>query len=464
MYRRSSSPENRDPVSTDSTQDLTSISTTKKYVPKDSTQEQVSSGAAQNSAPVISTKESKSSGSAQKLILASFTKEPLLSDSEKTSLSVNLTPGRRSCDLFPEPFSGSPIVTSSTQMPTEQVFDEDSCSHLAQQDSLKQIQNLDLSLPNRDLNVSSQPNQNFNQETTSLSVAGPTSSPNKIFECASIASDFDPNEKIGAIKTTATVEPDTINKEPTHTRPRRKGNKRTNIAPDIKLREPRKRTCRANINYGEELQRNKTVNSTKKNVEKHKAKNKLAVNLKRKNEYGSSSTKEEDEDGAGNMPKRKVQRTGKGKEKDMPVKKDDEEEAATTEEEEMKVNQLLQSKDSFLTTVDLKELIPQWLEALPEEDRLELVPLLPGPDCEIKEGNLIIREGFGDGSTYLYEAATQWQTALALGGFEKDNHEFEGQVSTDSFKDETYEENWGERLRRDQKAKTKDRGRSKKNK
>lgn len=103
---------------------------------------------------------------------------------------------------------------------------------------------------------------------------------------------------------------------------------------------------------------------------------------------------------------------------------------------------------------------------MPEEDRLKLAPLLPQADCEVKEGKLTIREGFvnNSASRYLYEAAAQWQTVLALGGFEKENHELEGQASANPFKDENYEDNWGDRVRRNQKAKTKNRGRPKKNK
>ncbi|GAA5800197.1 hypothetical protein HPULCUR_005622 [Helicostylum pulchrum] len=450
MYRRSSRLANRNPLSSGSNQDLTSIGTTKKHVSKVSAQERVSSGAAQNPAPVISTKESESSGSAQKITLVNFTEESLPSGSEKTPLSEKLTPGRISHDLFPEPFSEFPIVTSSTQMPTTQGFTENPRSRLAQQD-------YESDLSNQDLTVSSQLNQNPGQETTSLSVAGSTSSPNEIVDCASAAFDLSLNEKIGAIKIT--------DKGPTPTRSHRNGDKRANTAPGIKLRELRKRICKVDVNYCENLKRNKPANPAKKSVEKNKAKNKQAVSLKGEKDVGSSSTKEEDENEAGNMPKRKVQRIGKGKEKEVPVKKDDNEEVASTEEE-IKLNRLLTSRDSFLTTVDMKELIPQWLEALPEEDRFELATLLPDSDCEVKDGKFTIREGFGDSSTsrYLYEAAAQWQTVIALGGFEKDNHEPEGQASTDPFKDDNYEENWGDRVRRNQKAKTKGGGRSKKSK
>lgn len=117
------------------------------------------------------------------------------------------------------------------------------------------------------------------------------------------------------------------------------------------LRETRKRVCKVKLNYGKNLKRNKPANQTEKNVEKTEAKNKQDVSLKRKKGVGSSSTKE-DEDEAGNTPTRKVQRMGKekGKEEYVPVKKDDNEEVAATE----KLNHLLTSKDSFLTTVDLK--------------------------------------------------------------------------------------------------------------
>lgn len=112
-------------------------------------------------------------------------------------------------------------------------------------------------------------------------------------------------------------------------------------------------------------------------------------------------------------------------------------------------------------------MIPQWLEALPEEDKLELASLLPDPDCEINEkGQRTIREGFGAKSSHLYDAAAQWQNVLALGGFEENDREPEAQVLTDPFKDENYEINWGERVSKDQKTKSKSkaRGRPKKNK
>lgn len=110
-------------------------------------------------------------------------------------------------------------------------------------------------------------------------------------------------------------------------------------------------------------------------------------------------------------------------------------------------------------------MIPQWLAALPEEDKLELASLLPDPDCEINEkGQRTIREGFGANSSHLYDAAAQWQNVLALGGFEENDREPEAQVLTDPFKDENYERNWGERVSKDQKTKSKGRGRPKKNK
>ncbi|KAI8087438.1 hypothetical protein BDF21DRAFT_414391, partial [Thamnidium elegans] len=193
----------------------------------------------------------------------------------------------------------------------------------------------------------------------------------------------------------------------------------------------------------------------------------VKVNGKRKKKLQDEDEERED------MPKKKVTRTKRTKEaikiekeekKEKVEKAKEREDEEQKEDEEVKLNRLLQSKTSFLTEIDMKELIPQWLEALPEEDKLELASLLPEPDCEIKEGkHRTIREGFGSNSSHLYDAAAQWQNVLALGGFEEDDREPESQVLTDSFKDENYERNWGERVSRDQKSKSKVRGRPKKN-
>jgi hypothetical protein len=102
-------------------------------------------------------------------------------------------------------------------------------------------------------------------------------------------------------------------------------------------------------------------------------------------------------------------------------------------------------------------LIPQWLNAVSPEDRQEIAKHLPVPD-QAKKGKLItIKEGFDSPSNnFFWEAVEQWQDILSIGGFEKTaESSIKKDFKDSSFKDENYENYWGERLKRDEKSKTK---------
>lgn len=73
--------------------------------------------------------------------------------------------------------------------------------------------------------------------------------------------------------------------------------------------------------------------------------------------------------------------------------------------------------------------------------------LLPKPDQVVKNKRISIRPDFGVVATnHFYEAAGKWQDVLFLGGFETKKEVAVNNVEGDPFKDENYEEYWGERI------------------
>jgi hypothetical protein len=88
-----------------------------------------------------------------------------------------------------------------------------------------------------------------------------------------------------------------------------------------------------------------------------------------------------------------------------------------------------------------------------------LALLLPKPDQITKNKHTHIRPDFGlVSSTHFYEAIDKWQDILFMGGFEKKNDEAPAIAEDDTFKDDNYEQNWGDRIKKynAQKRKIKD--------
>ncbi|KAG2205392.1 hypothetical protein INT47_007177 [Mucor saturninus] len=111
------------------------------------------------------------------------------------------------------------------------------------------------------------------------------------------------------------------------------------------------------------------------------------------------------------------------------------------------LKRLLQSKDSKLVQVNFRQLIPEWLAAFTEEDKQELALLLPESDQVIKNEKVTIRPDFGQVATnHFYEAAEKWQDILFLGGFDPESKSATVNVEDDSFKDDNYEQHWGDRI------------------
>ncbi|CEP15016.1 hypothetical protein [Parasitella parasitica] len=127
---------------------------------------------------------------------------------------------------------------------------------------------------------------------------------------------------------------------------------------------------------------------------------------------------------------------------------------------------LLENRNSFLAEADLRALIPHLLKSLPAAQTAELAKLLPPPDVVAVEKNasLAINPEFTSVSNnFFWEAADKWQQILKMGGFDQDNiqkrHKLQTQQPTkanDSFKDDNYEEYWGERLERNKSEKKND--------
>ncbi|KAI7878107.1 uncharacterized protein EV154DRAFT_555515 [Mucor mucedo] len=89
-----------------------------------------------------------------------------------------------------------------------------------------------------------------------------------------------------------------------------------------------------------------------------------------------------------------------------------------------KLKRLLQSKDSNLIQADF------------------------GPDQVIKNKKVTIRSDFGQVATnHCYEAAEKWQDILFLGGFDPEYKPATVSVEDDSFKDDNYEQHWGDRIK-----------------
>lgn len=73
--------------------------------------------------------------------------------------------------------------------------------------------------------------------------------------------------------------------------------------------------------------------------------------------------------------------------------------------------------------------------------------LLPQPDQVVKNKHIGIRPDFGRVATnHFYEAADKWQDILFLGGFKPKKEVVVDNVEEDPFKDENYEEHWGDRI------------------
>ncbi|KAG2199400.1 hypothetical protein INT47_001582 [Mucor saturninus] len=116
-------------------------------------------------------------------------------------------------------------------------------------------------------------------------------------------------------------------------------------------------------------------------------------------------------------------------------------------DQDNKLKRLLQSKDSKLVQINFRQLIPECLAAFTEEDKQELALLLPEPDQVIKNEKVTIRSDFGKVSTtHFYEAAEKWQDILFLGGFDPESKSATVNVEDDSFKDDNYEQHWGDRI------------------
>lgn len=92
-------------------------------------------------------------------------------------------------------------------------------------------------------------------------------------------------------------------------------------------------------------------------------------------------------------------------------------------------------------------MVPEWLESFSEKDKQELALLLPEPDQIIKNKQTTIRLDFGHVSTnHFFEAAEKWQDILFLGGFEPKKETTAVSTEEDSFKDDNYEQHWGDRI------------------
>ncbi|KAI7892407.1 uncharacterized protein EV154DRAFT_505028 [Mucor mucedo] len=119
-----------------------------------------------------------------------------------------------------------------------------------------------------------------------------------------------------------------------------------------------------------------------------------------------------------------------------------------SDNQDNKLKRLLQSKDSQLVQVNFRQLIPEWLAAFSEKDKQELALLLPEADQVLKNKKITIRPDFGKVATnHCYEAAEKWQDILFLGGFDPDNKPETVNAEDDSFKDENYEQHWGDRIK-----------------
>lgn len=99
-------------------------------------------------------------------------------------------------------------------------------------------------------------------------------------------------------------------------------------------------------------------------------------------------------------------------------------------------------------------MIPELLSTLSKRDLNQLAQLLPSTD---KKPNGSFSFDFASPSNnFFWEAAEKWQDILYLGGFDEQKMANKKKIKTQedtSFKDENYENYWGERLKRDREMK-----------
>ncbi|KAI8885072.1 hypothetical protein K501DRAFT_284521 [Backusella circina FSU 941] len=115
---------------------------------------------------------------------------------------------------------------------------------------------------------------------------------------------------------------------------------------------------------------------------------------------------------------------------------------------------MLFSKDSPLGKLDLKSMIPVWLNQLSQEERTQLLTLLPDAD-KIDENTL--EPGFlSSNNRIFWDAVGQWENILLCGGFSQSGAQSPSRLTNgdeqNHFKDENYEKYWGERLERNRQA------------
>lgn len=101
--------------------------------------------------------------------------------------------------------------------------------------------------------------------------------------------------------------------------------------------------------------------------------------------------------------------------------------------------------------------MPQLLEQLSEEEKRDLAAFLPRPD--VTESGEITEEFLTRGNNIFWESAEAWQTLLYSGAFSSDYKPKEEEKTDRPFKDDQYEEYWGEKLKKIEKATTKKRSR-----
>ncbi|KAG1138187.1 hypothetical protein G6F37_007071 [Rhizopus arrhizus] len=113
-----------------------------------------------------------------------------------------------------------------------------------------------------------------------------------------------------------------------------------------------------------------------------------------------------------------------------------------------KINNLLQDKDSPLVAANLKNLIPQILNKLDEESKKHLAQYLPKPD--LNEHGDISEDFLTRGNPVFYDSATTWQSLLSVGSFNPQRKR-KHQEADSRFKDDQYEEYYGEKIEKSRK-------------
>ncbi|CAO3617043.1 unnamed protein product [Cunninghamella blakesleeana] len=108
------------------------------------------------------------------------------------------------------------------------------------------------------------------------------------------------------------------------------------------------------------------------------------------------------------------------------------------------VDPLIESSKSPITDIDdIKSFVTSQIQLLPLEVQKELIPLLP--NCDQKHDTLLDAIKYNN---IFWDRLNKWQLLLENKGFEKTRYAWTiKELKVLSWKDENYENYWGERLK-----------------